>query len=247
MIYDIITNGGSLTHTQIRYRDGQTPLVGALVFDQAVQPRRPGILVVHGGAGRDAHAEGRAERLAALGYVAFACDMYGDGVAGDRGRIVACITELRADRQRLRARAQMGIDVLASDPHCDGRIAAVGYCFGGMVVLELARSGLDLAAVVCVHGSLSTTQPAQTGAITARMLVCHGALDPHSPPPHVAAFVAEMNATGADWRLNVYGGAMHGFTHEDAQGQTPGVAYHPRSDARSAAAIQAFLAELWPD
>ncbi len=233
-----------MTHTQIRYRDGDTPLTGVLVYDETRPDRRPGILVVHGGAGLDAHAEARAASLAALGYVVFACDMYGDGVAGDRQRVMSCIAELRADLGRLCQRAQAGIDVLAAHPLLDGRVAAVGYCFGGMVVLELARSGFALAGVVSVHGSLSTSRPAQPGAINARILVCHGALDPHNPPAHVTVFVEEMNHAAADWQLIVYGGAMHGFTHETATGQTPGVLYHALSDARSAAAMRRFFVEL---
>jgi len=215
------------------------------VYDDMLQDRRPGILVVHGGAGLDAHAEGRAQRLAELGHVVFACDMYGDGVAGDRQRVMSCINELRADRRRLCERAQAGIDVLASHPQVDGRVAAVGYCFGGMTVLELARNGFDLAGVVCVHGSLSTTRPAQPGSVKPRILVCHGALDPHSPPAHVVAFIEEMNHAAVDWQLIVYGGAMHGFTHETATGQTPGVLYHAPSDVRSSAAIQRFLGDLF--
>lgn len=234
-----------MTHHQIRYRDGDTPLTGLVVHDETRSDPRPGILVVHGGAGRDAHAEGRAHRLAELGYVAFACDMYGDGVAGDRQRIMARIAELRADRAVLCARARAGIEILTSQPHVDGRIAAVGYCFGGMTVLELARSGAELAGVVSVHGSLTTASPAEPGRIQARILVCHGALDPHSPPPQVTTFVEEMNHANADWQLNVYGGAMHGFTHETATGQTPGVMYHALSDARSSVAMRSFLIELF--
>jgi len=234
-----------LTETKLRYRDGDVELTGMLVCDESQREPRPGILVIHGGGGLDAHAEGRARRLATLGYVAFACDMYGGGVAGDRQRILACIAGLRGDAQQLLKRAQAGIDVLASHPLVDHRLAAVGYCFGGMAVLELARHGIDLAGVVCVHGSLSASRAAEPGTIKPRILACHGALDPHSPPAHVAAFVDEMNAAGADWQLIVYGGAMHGFTHEAATGQTPGVRYHAPSDARSSAAIRTFLAELF--
>jgi dienelactone hydrolase len=229
----------------IRYSDGHTPLTGVIMCDETRPGRRPGILVVHGGAGLDAHAEGRARRFAELGYVAFACDMYGDGVAGDRRRVISSINELRADPGRLCERAQAGIDVLASHPQVDGRLAAVGYCFGGMTVLELARNGIDLAGVVCVHGSLSTTRPAQPDSIKPRIMVCHGALDPHGPPAHVLAFIDEMNHAAADWQLSLYGGAMHGFTHETATGQTPGVMYHAASDARSSAAIQRFLDDLF--
>src|SRR6185369_14116033 len=113
--------------------------------------------------GLDAHAEGRARRFADRGHVAFACDMYGDGVAGDRQRIIATITALRGDRDRLRDRAQAGIDVLRAHPQVDGRIVVVGYCFGGMVALELARSGADIAATIGVHGSLATAAPALPG------------------------------------------------------------------------------------
>jgi dienelactone hydrolase len=234
-----------LTHTRIRYSDGDTPLTGVLVEDPARRDRRPGILVIHGGAGLDAHAEGRARCLAELGYIVFACDMYGDGVAGDRQRIVSCIAGLRADPQRLCRRARAGIDVLAAHPLVDGRLAAIGYCFGGMTVLELARNGIDLAGVVCVHGGLSTDHPAKPGVMRARVLVCHGALDPHSPPAHVTAFFDEMNRAAADWQLAIYGGAMHGFTHGTAAGQTPGVQYHAASDARSSVAIRTFLDELF--
>src|SRR5229473_2627209 len=189
-----------MIRSQIRYKDGDTHLTGVLVHDETRQERRPGILVVHGGAGLDAHAEGRAQRLAELGYVVFACDMYGDGVAGDRQRVMSCINELRGDRRRLSERAQAGIDVLVSHSQVDGRVAAVGYCFGGMAVLELARGGVDLAGAVCVHGSLSTTRPAQPDSIKPRILVCHGALDPHGPPAHVLAFIEEMNQATADWQ-----------------------------------------------
>jgi dienelactone hydrolase len=113
-----------------------------------------------------------------------------------------------------------------------------------MTVLELARSGMALAGVVSVHGGLATTRPAQPGEIRSRILVCHGALDPFCPPAHVTAFVEEMNHATADWQLIVYGGAMHGFTHETAVGQSPGVVYHAPTDARSSAAIRGFFDEL---
>ena len=234
-----------MTHSKIHYRDQETALTGVLVCDEARRDRRPGILVIHGGAGLDAHAEGRARRFAELGYVVFACDMYGDGVVGSRQRIVSCIAELRGDPRKLCQRAQAAIDVLTSHSLVDGKLAAVGYCFGGMAVLELARNGIELAGLVSVHGSLSTTRPAEPGSIKAPILVCHGALDPHGPPPHVTAFVDEMNRAAADWQLVVYGGAMHGFTHETATGQTPGVQYHAPSDARSSLAIKAFLDEIF--
>jgi dienelactone hydrolase len=228
----------------IVYRDGDMELTGQLSWDMARGYKRPGILVVHGGAGLDAHAKDRARRLAELGFVAFACDMYGNGVAGNRERIMARIAELREDAAKLCRRAHAGIQVLAAHPQVDGRLAAVGYCFGGMVVLELARSGADFAGAVSVHGSLSTPRAAEAGVVQAKILVCHGALDPHVPMTQVNAFVQEMNDAGADWQLIAYGGAMHGFTHETGPA-LPGVAYHAVADARSASAIHTFFNELF--
>ena len=228
----------------VEYQDGGTELAGSFHSGGALGHKRPGILVFHGGAGLDQHARKRATGFAALGYVAFACDMYGRGVAGNRERVMARISELRQDVAKLRQRARAGADVLRSHPQVDGRIAAVGYCFGGMTALELARSGMDLAGVVSVHGTLSTPQPASPGAIKARILVCHGALDPHVPMPQVTGFLAEMDQAGADWQFIIYGGAMHGFTHE-AGPALPGVAYNASADARSSSAIQSFLAEIF--
>jgi dienelactone hydrolase len=240
-------DAAGLMNTQLTpYQDGDTPLTGFLAWDDATGDKRPGILVVHGGAGLDDHAKERARRLASLGFVAFACDMYGDGVAGDRQRVMARIMELRDDPARLCRRAQAGIQMLASSPEADGRLAAVGYCFGGMTVLQLARSGAELAGVVSVHGSLKTTSLAQPSRMKAKVLVCHGALDPHVPMTDVTAFSEEMNSAEADWQLLILGGAMHGFTHENAaQSKMPGVAYNAVADTRSSAAIKTFLAALF--
>ena len=227
------------------YRDGGETLNGVFAWDAAQPGRRPGILVVHGGAGLDDHARGRARRFAESGFVAFACDMYGESVKGNRERVVQHIGELRRNRDTLVRRAQGAIDALAAHPQVDGRLAAVGYCFGGMVVLELARAGVDFNGVVSVHGGLETMRQAEPGAIKSRILVCHGALDPHVPMAQVAAFTEEMNRVGADYQLIVYGGAMHGFTHEAAVTPANGVAYHAPTDARSARAIQTFFDETF--
>jgi len=230
----------------VSYKDSDVSLTGFLVWDDTRADERPGILVVHGGAGLDDHARNRARRIAEFGFVAFACDMYGDGVAGDRPRVIARIAELRSTPGQLCQRAQAGLNELASHPNVDGRFAAVGYCFGGMTVLELARAGTDLAGVVSVHGTLGTSRPAQAGTVTAKILVCHGALDPHVPLTQVSAFIEEMNTARADWQLIAYANAMHGFTHEHAASHpTPGVAYHAPTDARSWTAIQTFFGELF--
>jgi dienelactone hydrolase len=228
----------------VEYHDGDTDLTGLFVWDDSQTNKRPGLLVAHGGAGLDDHAKGRARRFAELGYLAFACDLYGKGVAGDRQRIMARIAELRSDPAILCGRALAGLEVLRSHPLVDGRTAAVGYCFGGMTVLELARSSADVMGVVSVHGSLETSQPAQPSTVKAKILVCHGALDPHVPMTHVSVFIEEMKTASTDWQVIVYGNAMHGFTHNTGP-KMPGVEYHALTDRRSAKAIQAFLAELF--
>jgi dienelactone hydrolase len=230
---------------QIAYRDGATRLNGFLARDADHGGKRPGVLVVHGGAGLDDHARGRARRFAEAGFVVFACDMYGDEVTGNRERIMRHIGELRNSRAAVVRRVEAAIEILSSRPEVDGRITAVGYCFGGMIVLEYARRGSMLSGVVSVHGSLETTSPAEPSSIHPRILVCHGALDPHVPMSQVTAFVEEMKAAGADYQLIVYGSAMHGFTHETATGQQPGVLYHAQTDARSSVAIQSFFTELF--
>ena len=231
----------------IVYSDGDARLNGFLAIDADRAGTRPGVLVVHGGAGLDEHARGRARRFAESGFVAFACDMYGEGVTGNRERIVRHIGDLRNDRTALVRRVQSAIEILSSRAEVDGRIAAVGYCFGGMIVLEYARSGTTIGGVVSVHGNLETTSPAEPSSIRARILVCHGALDPHVPMSQVTTFAEEMKNAGADYQLIVYGNAMHGFTHETATGQQPGVRYHALTDARSSVAIADFLRELFEE
>jgi dienelactone hydrolase len=232
-----------LTTRTVAYADQDTPLTGELHWDTDGVPR-PGILLIHGGGGLDDHARGQAARYAALGYVVFACDMLGDGVRGNRERVMGALTALRDDPGLLVRRALAGVAELAGCGLAREPVAAVGFCFGGLAALTMARSGTDLAAAVSIHGSLATTRPAEPGAVTARVLACHGALDPHVPMADVTRFAEEMDHAEADWQLIIYGGAMHGFTHRDAVlGAIPGVAYHPLADERSFAATRAFLAD----
>ena len=229
----------------VTYTDEETALTGFLAWDDAARHPLPGLLLVHGGAGLDDHAKGQAQRYAAHGYTVLACDMFGDGVAGDRERVMACLMGLRDDPQRMSRRAGAGLAALAGCPEADGRFAAIGFCFGGLAVLTLARSGADLAGVVSMHGSLATAKPAEPGAVRARVLACHGALDPHVPLADVTRFAEEMDHARADWQLIMYGGAMHGFTHEHAiPGAMPGVAYDALADQRSFLAARTFLAEV---
>jgi dienelactone hydrolase len=172
--------------------------------------------------------------------------MFGDGVAGDRERVIKCLTALRDDPALMVRRGQAGLAALSGCPGMDGRVAAVGFCFGGMAVLALARSGERVAGAVSIHGSLATSRPAEPGLVRARLLVCHGALDPHVPLGDVTAFAGEMTDAGADWQLIMYGGAQHGFTHKHAvPGTVPGVAYNSLADLRSFAATRSFLAEIF--
>ena len=239
-------HGTTITALELPYSDLNTPLTGVLCRDEAQPGSRPGILLLHGGAGLDGHAREQARRYAALGYVVLACDMFGDGIAGDRERVLGCLRALRDDPALLVRRAQAGLTTLADCPGTDGRFAAVGFCFGGMAALALARSGEHLAAAVTIHGSLATGRPAGPGTVRARLLACHGALDPHVPLDHVTAFAEEMSAAGADWQLIMYGGALHGFTHKHAQpGVIPGVAYNALADDRSFTATRTFLAETF--
>jgi dienelactone hydrolase len=231
----------------LSYHDGDVALSGVLTQDETLPEKRPGILLIHGGAGLDDHARQQARRYAELGYVVLAGDMFGEGVAGNRERIVATLTQLRDNPERLSQRGRAGLAALADCPDVDGRFAAIGFCFGGMATLTLARAGEDIAGVVSIHGSLKTPRPAEPGSVKAKILACHGAIDPHVPLADVVGFAEEMDHAGADWQLIMYGGAMHGFTHEHAvAGATPGVAYDERADRRSFEAVRAFLAEALP-
>lgn len=239
-------SAANITAVDWPYSDLDTPLTGALCRDETLPEPRPGVLLIHGGGGLDDHARGQALRYAALGYVVFACDMLGDGVAGDRDRVIGSLTKFRDDPQLMVSRAQAGLTALSHCPGTDGRVAAIGFCFGGMVALALARSGEPLAGAVSIHGSLSTSTRAQPGGVRARILVCHGAADPHVPFGDVTEFVQEMNDSAADLQLIMYGGALHGFTHAGATpGAVPGVAYDPLADARSFAATRSFLADAF--
>lgn len=229
----------------IDYRDGDVPLHGFLHLpdDDSGRTAPPrGIVLIHGGAGLDAHAREQAGRYADLGYAVFAADLFGP-VAG-REQIMATIKALRDDPDVLVSRATAAMRVLDLDADTGTCFAAVGFCFGGMAALHLARAGVELAAVVSIHGSLATARPATPGSVRARVLVCHGARDPHVPLSDVVEFSEEMILAEADWRLTMYGQAVHGFTHRQATpGQLPGVAYDRAADEASFAAVSAFLAD----
>ena len=233
---------------EIEYKDGKTALQGFLAWDDAAEGDRPGVFVVHEWWGHGDYVRERARQLAELGYVAFAGDMYGKGVyATDHKKAMELSGVLRNDRDLMRRRAWTGVEILKKQKGVDkNRIAAIGYCFGGTTVLELARAGRDLAGVVSLHGGLGTPAPEKTKNVKAKVLVCHGAADPHVKQEEINGFKDEMTRAGADWQMNVYGGAVHSFTVA-AAGDDPskGMAYDERADRRSWAAMKLFFDEIF--
>jgi dienelactone hydrolase len=230
----------------VPYRQGDATLEGYLVYDDSFQGPRPGVLVFHEWWGLQPFEQERADRLARLGYVAFAADIYGKGVrAKDRQEAARLATIYKSDRKLMRARARAALEVLEAQKLADRhRLAAMGYCFGGTVALELARSGADVAAVATFHGGLDTPNPADARNIKGKVLVLHGADDPFVPPQQVAAFEDEMRGAGVDWELVVYGGAVHRFTNPSAGADvSSGAAYNEKADRRSWQAMKDFFQE----
>ncbi len=233
---------------RVEYRHGATQLAGYLAYDDSLTGRRPGVLVVHEWWGLNDYAKRRAEQLAQLGYVAFAIDMYGNGKTTTQPKVAGeWADQFRKDRALMRARAQAGLEVLKNRPQVDpARIAAIGYCFGGMVVLELARAGADLKGVVSFHGGLSTPNPADARNIKGRVLVLHGADDPFESPAEIAAFQDEMRQAKVDWQMVYYGNAVHAFSNPDAgRAGLKGVAYNEAADRRSWLAMRNFFDEIF--
>ncbi|MCY2925166.1 MAG: dienelactone hydrolase family protein [Planctomycetota bacterium] len=231
----------------IEYKDGETALEGVLAYDEAVKEPRPLVLVVHEWWGLNEYAKSRAKQLAGMGYTAFAVDMYGKGVVTtDPKRAAELAGPLRKDRAMMRRRIAAALEALKGNARVDaGRVAAIGYCFGGTVALELARSGAALAGVVSFHGGLDTPAPADAANIKGKVLVCTGADDKAVPITQVAAFADEMRAGKVDYQINIYGHAVHAFTNP-ASGNNPStnVAYNENADKRSWEALKAFLAEV---
>jgi dienelactone hydrolase len=233
----------------VEYRHGDAVLEGFVSWDDAVEGRRPGVVIVHQWRGPSDHEKKVAERLAGMGYVAFVADVYGKGVRpADSKEARAEASKYRAgDRALLRGRVAAGVEALRARSQADPRkVAAIGYCFGGGAVLELARDGADVRGVVSFHGNLTTERPASAETLKAKVLVLHGGDDPGVPDPHVKAFMDEMRAAKADWQFVAYGGAVHSFTIVSAGGDpSTGSAYDASADARSWAAMRAFLTELF--
>ena len=232
----------------IEYRDGDVTLRGFLAYDEQSSHKRPGILVMPEAFGLGAHAKRRAERLAALGYIALAGDPYGNGFEPkDLPEAMQYAIPLRDDPVKFRQRARVALDKLASLPQVDAsKLAMIGYCMGGTFSLEMARDSAALKGVVSFHGGLETKKPAEAGQIKAKILVCHGADDPFVPPAQVNAFAEEMTKSAADWQLIMYGGTVHSFTNPDAGLLgNPGLAYNKQTDERSWKAMVTFFNEIF--
>lgn len=232
----------------IAYEADGARLVGTLIVDDSRAGRRPGVLVAPEGGGLVDLTKTMARRLAELGYVAFAMDYYGDGKPlADRNEVMPRINAFMAAPDTIRARAAEALAVLARQPETDpDRLGAIGFCFGGTTVLELARSGADVKAVVGFHSGLGTTRPAEPGVVRAKILTCIGYHDPIIPADQRLAFEREMDAAGVDWRMNVYGGAGHSFTNPNVGSLgMPGFDYHADTDRRSWAAMRDLFDEAF--
>ena len=231
----------------IQYQDGGTVLEGVVAYDDVPSAPRPGVLVVHEWKGLGEYAVRRAEQLAQLGYVAFAVDMYGKGVrAKDHDEAAKLSGIYRNDRQLMRGRILAALETFRKNPLVDGtRIAAIGYCFGGTTVLELARSGADVLGVASFHGALDTPTPEDAKQIKGKVLVLQGGSDAYTID-QVPAFEQEMKQAGVDYTLIIYDGAVHSFTVPEAgNDKSTGAAYDPEADKRSWEALREFLQELF--
>lgn len=233
----------------IEYTQGGAILQGYLAHDTRFSGKRPGIIIAHQWKGLGEYEKRRARMLAEMGYVAFALDIYGKGVRPDSAeKAREQAGKYRANRPLLRNRARAAVIALRKQPNVDvSRLAAIGYCFGGGTVLELARSGADLKAFVSFHGNLDTPDPSLAKDTKGQILVLHGAADPHVKPEQIQAFTNEMNAAkNVDWRMISYGHAVHSFTEKEA-GNDPsdGSAYNQKADVRSWAAMKRLFAEVF--
>ena len=220
------------------------------LFFEPGADKRPGVLVFPEAFGLGGHAIGRAQRLAGMGYVALACDLHGDGrVIDELEPAVAALKPLFADPNRTRARARGGLEALLARPEVDaGRVAAIGFCFGGTMALELARGGAEIAAVVGFHSGLGSEAPkTDARSIRGRVLVCIGADDPMIPAEQRAGFEKEMRDGGVDWQMHLYGKTVHSFTNPEAakRNMPDAIRYSPEADARSWAAMQGLFGEVF--
>ncbi len=238
---------------EISYKDGDTVMKGYIAIDDSIEDKRPGVLVIHEWWGHNAYARKRARMLAELGYTAMAVDMYGDGKTADHPEDAGKFSSAVGGNLPLaRARFDAAVARLKQEPTVETEnIAALGYCFGGGILLNMARMGTDIDGVVSFHGSVATKSPAKKGEIKTRIRVFNGADDPFVKPEQIEAFKKEMDAAGADYKLVNYPGALHSFTNPEAD--TLGkkfklpLAYNAEADKDSWEQTQTFLQEIFAE
>jgi dienelactone hydrolase len=231
----------------IDYTHGDLVLEGFLAWDDVADAPRPAVAISHACGGRSEFEEGRAIRLAQQGYVGFALDMYGKGVRGSNPEENAgLMAPFLEDRPLLQARISAAIDLLREQPEVDaGRVAAMGFCFGGLCVLDLARIGSDVRGVASFHGLFGAPGNTAGNRIGAKVLCLHGYDDPMVPPQSVLDLAAEMSDAGADWQLHAYGNTQHSFTNPNANDPAMGAVYDAAADRRSWVALLDFLGEIF--
>lgn len=235
----------AIQNKDIEYVHDGTVLEGRLCWDDSIDGPRPGVLVSHAWAGRSGFEDEKAAALASLGYAGFSLDLYGKGVLGssveENSRLMQPFLD---DRQRLQARLELALATLREDEVVDSSNTAImGYCFGGLCALDLARIGADINGAVSIHGLFNP--PGNTGSVGAKVLVLHGWDDPMATPDSVLALAKELSEAGADWQIHAYGGTLHAFTHPEANDPALGTAYSKAADSRSWQAIENFLAEVF--
>ena len=237
----------ALQHRLIDYQDGDSVLEGRLAWDDRFPGPRPGVLVAHAWGGRSDFEDGKADSLAGLGYTACAIDLYGKGVRGsspeENGALMQPFLD---DREMLQTRLLVSLAVLREQPEVDAaKIAAIGFCFGGLSVLDIARTGEDLAGVVSFHGLFGAPGNTSGNTIKAKVLALHGWNDPMATPNDVISLAAELSSMGADWQLHAYGNTMHAFTNPAANNPEMGTVYDAAADRRSWQAMTNFLEEVF--
>jgi dienelactone hydrolase len=233
---------------RVEYKQGDTKLSGWLAYDDSVKEVRPGVIVFPEWWGMTDYPKMRATQLAKLGYVALAADMYGDGKTTDDATEAGKLSSaVYADPKMEVARATAALDQLKTSPKVDAsRIAAIGYCFGGKVALDLARGGANLTAIVSFHGNLATDHPENASNIKGKVMVCTGAEDSFVPPAQVAGFEDEMRKAKVDWQVISYGGAHHAFTNPDAdRHKIDNISYNAAADRRSWEAMKSLFTEAF--
>ena len=237
----------AIVSNTVGYLDGDVLLEAFFAFDDALSGRRPAVLINHAWAGRDDFVAEKAKKLAALGYVGFAVDMYGKGVLGSSNEENAQLMQPFMDnRQMLQKRMQAALYAVKLMPWVDdSQVAAIGFCFGGLCALDLARTGADLKGVVSFHGLLGAPGNTQDCAVKAKILALHGHDDPLVPASQVLAFEQEMTDAGADWQLHAYGNTRHAFTNPVANNPDFGTVYQPDADRRSWLMMENFLTEVF--